>query len=207
VDTARCTAALLALVEEDRARRCAQVRDEAERQAALLLQEARAAATSRVREALGREKRRLRDRLAACEAALATERRLHDQRRFRRLLDETWRRLPAALAERWSGAATRAEWVTHVVASARAALPPGGQWTIVHGPGWPAAEREELAAGLREHGVAVAFREDATAGPGLEIRSDGNRVDGTVTGLTADAGEVGARLLESLAAGDAEGSP
>jgi hypothetical protein len=201
MDAAQATAALLALIEEDRSRRCAQIEAEAARTASQLLREARGAARARVREALVHERRRLRDELAACDAALATEVRLHDQRSFRALLDETWARLPQALASRWADANHRARWVEHIVRSARAVLP-AGKWTIAHGPGWPAAEREDLAQVLARQGVTAAFVEHPAFGPGLEVRSNGNRVDGTAAGLTSDAGEVGARLLECLAAGD-----
>lgn len=201
MDPLQATEALLALIEEDRARRVLEIETEASRAAAQLLGEARAAALARVREAMVHERRKLRDRLAACDAALATEMRLHDQRGFRALLDRTWVRLPEVLATRWSDIAQRSEWVHHIVESARAVLPVGA-WTITHGPGWPALEREALAETLERQGIEAAFVEQVAFGPGLEVRCHGNRVDGTAAGLTADAGEVGARLLECLALGE-----
>jgi len=199
VDPLHATDALLAVIEEDRARRCEAIEAEARQQAAELLGEARFAARVRVREALAIERRRLRDGLAAIDASLATEVRLHDQRGFRALLDRTWDRLPNMLAVRWADAGLRSEWAQHIVASARAVLPVGA-WTLVHGPGWPPAEREHLAESLERLGIAATFLERSGFGPGLEVRCHGNRVDGTAAGLTADPGEVGARLLECLAA-------
>lgn len=198
MDADRNAQALLALIEDDRARRVAECREEAGRSAAAILQAARAAARARVRNALLHERRRLRDRLSACEAALATQVRVHDQHRFRALLDEAHRALPAALASRWEGEASREAWVSHVVASARASLPRGA-WTIAYGARWPEAERARLAAELARQKIAATFVHEAALGPGLEVRADGNRVDGTAAGLAADAGEVGARLLEALA--------
>ena len=199
MDPLQATEALLGVIEEDRLRRCEAIEAEARRTASQLLGEARSAARLRVREALAIERRRLRDALAAIDAALATELRLHDQRGFRALLDKTWERLPTALAVRWSDASQRGEWVRHVIDSARAVLPVGA-WTIAHGPGWPVSEREELAELLERLGIQAEFIERVGFGPGLEVRCRGNRVDGTAAGLTADAGEVGARLLECLAA-------
>ncbi len=199
MDPVQATEALLAVIEEDRLRRCEAIEAEARRTASQLLGEARSAARLRVREALAIERRRLREALAAIDAALATELRLHDQRGFRALLDKTWERLPTALAVRWSDASQRGEWVRHVVDSARAVLPVGA-WTIAHGPGWPLPEREALAEFLERLGIQAEFIERVGFGPGLEVRCRGNRVDGTAAGLTADAGEVGARLLECLAA-------
>ena len=199
MDPVRATDALLAVIEEDRARQVDAIEAEARRGASQLQGEARSAARLRVRDALAIERRRLRDGLAAIDAALATELRLHDQRGFRALLDKTWERLPMALAVRWSDASQRGEWVRHIVDAARAALPVGA-WTIAHGPGWPLPERELLAESLERFGIQAEFVEQAGFGPGLEVRSRGNRVDGTATGLTSDQGEVGARLLEHLGA-------
>jgi hypothetical protein len=201
MDPLQATESLLAVIEEDRERQCAALEAEAQRTSLQLLGEARTAALGRVREALVHERRRLRDGLAALDAALATETRLHDQRGFRALLDRTWERLPAVLAARWSDAQHRSEWVHHVLESARGVLP-AGNWTVSHGPGWPPHEREALAETLERQGIAVTFVERVGFGPGLEVRAGGNRVDGTAAGLTADAGEVGARLLECLASGD-----
>ena len=187
MDPLQATEALLAVIEEDRARRCEAIEAEARRTAAQLLGEARSAARLRVREALAIERRRLREALAAIDAALATELRLHDQRGFRALLDKTWERLPTALAVRWSDASQRGEWTRHVVDSARAVLPVGA-WTIAHGPGWPVSEREALAESLERLGIQAQFVERAGFGPGLEVRSKGNRVDGTAAGLTSDVG-------------------
>lgn len=203
MDPRQATEALLAVIEEDRARQCEAIAAAARRIGAQLLGEARAAARARVREVLVAERRRLREALAAIDAALATEVRLHGQRGFRALLDRAWERLPAILALRWSQAGERALWVRHVIESARAALP-AGEWTITHGPGWPPSEREALAELLERQGIAAAFVERAAFGPGLEVRCHGNRVDGTAEGLTADPGEVGARLLEELAATEEE---
>ncbi len=199
MDPLQATEALLAVIEEDRVRRCEAIEAEARRTGSQLLGEARSAARLRVREALAIDRRRLREALAAIDAALATELRLHDQRGFRALLDKTWERLPTALAVRWSDASQRGEWVRHVIDSARAVLPVGA-WTIAHGPGWPIPEREALAEFLERLGIQAEFIERVGFGPGLEVRCRGNRVDGTAAGLTADAGEVGARLLECLAA-------
>lgn len=202
MDPLQATDALLAVIEEDRARQCEAIEAEARRTCSQLLGEARTAARARMREALVHERRRLRDQLAAIDAAFATEVRLHDQRGFRALLDKTWQRLPAALAARWADPGQRSAWVHHIIESAREVLPVA-PWTIAHGPGWPLPEREMLAESLERLGIEAAFVEQAAFGPGLEVRCHGNRVDGTATGLTADAGEVGARLLECLAAGNA----
>lgn len=199
MDVAANTAALLALIEEDRARRCNESAMAADRAATRILRDARAQARIRVSAALAHERRRLRDRLAASDAALATAMRLHDQRRFRALLDAARRHLPQALAARWLNDEQRADWVGHVIACAREALP-AGVWTITHAPGWPADQRNTLATTLAPAGIHAAFAEDGRLDAGLEIRAGSNRIDGTAAGLMADTAEIGARLLDALAA-------
>lgn len=198
------SAALLTLIEEDRARRCNAHAAEAERAAAQILREARARARALVHEALLHERRRLRERLAGYNAELATATRLRDQRRFRALLDAAGQRLPQVLAARWADTVQRAAWVAHVVDCARAALP-AREWTITHAPGWPGDQREALAARLTPAGIAVAFIDNAALGAGLEVRAGGNRIDGTAAGLLADVGEIGARLLDALAVAEQHG--
>lgn len=190
--TERSMQALLALVEEDRATRCAAIAAEAAEKSRAMLREARAAARVRMREALGEERRRLRDKLGAAEAELATARRNRDQKRYGELLSRAWTRLPAALLERWNEAPARAQWVEHVLAVARESLA-GGKWTIAHAPDWPEAERATLAASLP---VAPAFTADPAIRAGLKVRAAGNLVDGTLDGLLADREGIGARLLD-----------
>lgn len=193
------TEALLALIEQDRVRRCDELTTKAELEAAQTLREARAQARARVLDALAQERYRLQDCHTSCEAALATETRLHEQRRFRTLLDLARQRLPQALADRWANAAGRSTWLKHVIDCARAALPVG-PWLIAHAPGWPETERATLAASLTDAGITATFREDGALAAGLEIRAAGNRIDGTAQGLMDDAGEIGALLLDAIAA-------
>jgi hypothetical protein len=197
-DSAR---ALLDLVESDRATRCQAIATEAANTAHALLADARHVARERARAAIADERRRLRDRLAALDAALATESRLHEQRRFRALLDDAWRRLPVALDALWRDAAGRRDWTRHVLAGAREELA-AGDWSISCAPGWPEEERraaiEELAAA--GYGIDTAM-EDARMRAGLQVRRGGNVLDGTLHGLLADRNAVGARLLDAFSRG------
>jgi hypothetical protein len=198
VDPAR---ALLDLVDSDRAKRCEAIASEAAETARALLAEARKAALGRVREAMAKERRRLRERLSALDAALATESRLHAQRRFRALLDEAWRRLPVALDRRWRDAAGRREWTGHVLADARRELPPS-DWALAWAPGWTEDERRIALAELAHEGFAiVASAEDPRMRAGLQVRRGGNVLDGTLHGLLADRNAIGARLLAEFTRG------
>ena len=184
----RRTQALLDLVEDDRRAQCAAIAAQAERQAAAALDQARTEARRRVREAFAEERARLQSRLAAARAELQTRQRLHVQQQAAAWLATGWQSLPLALRQ----------WVDAAVAEAANVLAPGG-WRIVHAPGWPADERDALAARLPcGHGSGVEFTEHAGLGAGLRIVAGRNVVDATLAGLLADREAIGARLLGDL---------
>lgn len=192
------TRALLDLVEADRARRCAQLLDDATRRADALCRQAQAHERARMREAFEAQRRVHAQHLAAAQARLATRRRLHAQQRTTALLQRAWQQLPAALHARWLQPASRAAWVTAVLGSARSRLPQG-RWRIVHPDDWPAAERQTLGAALAaDHDTTATFQADPAVRAGLKIISGGNVIDGTLDGLLADRTAVEARLLHHL---------
>jgi len=186
--------ALLELVAADRERQCRQVLDAARAGAEAQRARARAAAQARLHAAFA-EQRRLRDEhVAAAQARLATQRRLHEQQHTAALLQAAWRQLPLALLARWQAPATRAQWVAHVLASARERLA-GGAWHVLHAPDWPAAERTAAAQGLAP---GTTFAADAAINAGLKVGIGGNRIDGTLAGLLAERAEVEAALLRQM---------
>lgn len=189
------TRALLALIEADRERQCAALLGDARARAEALRAQSRSEALARLRQAF-EEQRQARDqRLAAAQAQLATRRRLHEQQRVATWLRAAWVRLPLELQARWAQPDTRAAWVATTLAAARQRLPAGG-WHVAHAPGWPAAEREALAATLE--GSPATFEADPGIDAGLKISRQGNVIDGTRSGLLADRAAIEARLLRWL---------
>ena len=196
----RQAAALLALVEADRARQCDAIDAEARSRADAIVREAHAAARARMRAAFAEERGRMEARVAAARANLETRRRAAANSFAAAQIAAGADRLPAALEARWVDAATRRAWVDDAVGQARALLPRGA-WRTVHAPGWPRDERDALATDLAStHGTTVTFVEDATVGAGLKLAAAGNVVDGTRAGLLADRAEIGALLLAALEA-------
>jgi hypothetical protein len=190
--------ALLDLVEADRARQCARILGDERGRAAALLSQVHADARARMRQAFGEQRALRRERIAAAQARLATQRRLHEQQRTAALLRLAWDRLPGTLLALWRQAASRSAWTAHVIASARARMP-GGPWHIAHAPDWPAAERQALAQKLAaDSGVAPLFEPDTTVSAGLKVTANGNVIDGTHGGLLADRSAIEARLLRRL---------
>lgn len=192
--------ALLDLVETDRARQCAQILDDERSRAAALLSQAHAQARLHVRRVFDEQRQRRREQIAAAQARLATQRRLHEQQRTAALLRLAWQRLPGELAASWQQDASRARWVDRVLAMARARMP-AGPWRLVHASGWPAAEQQALAQRLAvEAGPAPVFEADPQLDAGLKVVANGNAIDGTVAGLLADRAAIEARLLRRLEA-------
>lgn len=194
----RQTQALLALVEADRAQKCAAIEADARARCAALLAEAHADARARMRAAFAEERAHRDLRVAAAQATLQTRLRLALQQRASSFLAAGWRRLPRALDARWSDAATRRMWVDAVLAKARQAMP-GAALAIAHPPSWAADERAAVADRVaREFGQPPELVADPAIAAGLRLTAGANVIDGTRDGLIADRAEIGARLLHEL---------
>jgi len=186
--------ALLDLIEADRSARCAQIQDEARGRAAALRMQARADAVARLRQAFEEQRLRRDERIAAAQARLATQRRLHEQQRSAALLRLAWEQLPGELLALWQKADTRAAWVAQVLAAAGDRMP-GAAWRVLHAPDWPAAERQATLATLDP---GTQFEADPALTAGLRVVAAGNVIDGTLAGLLAERAEFEARLLRLL---------
>ena len=194
------TAALLALVEDYRARRCAELLEPAREQARAILRAARAEGRRRVHATVVEARQRLASEVAAAQARLATERRLAEQRRAAAMLAQAWTKLRKALRARWRDTAARRLWLEANLARALRVLP-REHWQIEFCPDWPQPERQDFAARIAAAGVAGASwqaREDIDGG--LRIRAGNNVVDATIDGLLADRPAIEGRLLDLLQA-------
>jgi len=192
------TAALLALVEEYRARRCAELLDPAREQARSLLRDARAEGRQRVHTTIAEARQRVASEVGAEQARLATERRLAEQRRAMLVLQQAWTELRAALRGRWLDVKARRRWLDAHLARALRVLPPE-RWQVEYAAGWAPGERESFAERIAAAGVADASwqaREDIDGG--IRIRAGNNVVDATIDGLLADRAAIEGRLLDLL---------
>jgi hypothetical protein len=197
------TAALLALVEDFRARRCAELLDPAGEKARAILRGARAEGRRRVHTTIAEARQRLAGEIGAAQAQLATERRLAGQRRALQVLQQAWQQLRAALLARWRDEPARRRWLDAHLARALNALP-HAHWRVEFAPGWPPAEREALAARMAAAGVTgVSWQGCDDIDGGVRIRAGNNIVDATVDGLLADRAALEGRLLDLLQDHDA----
>jgi len=204
------TRALLALVEDDRARQCSALLGDARSKAAALLRQAHDQARSRMRQTFAEQQARQHEQVAAAQARLATQRRLQAQQHTAALLQRAWAQLPLELLALWQQPPSRAAWAAQVLASARARLPVG-VWRVLHAPDWPPAEQQALAAGwaaalptppaslagqaAAEDATGLRFEADLAIRAGLKVVANGNVIDGTLAGLLADRAEFEAQLL------------
>lgn len=196
------TQALLAVVEEFRSRRCAELLEPADAQAREIVRGALAEARRRVRTAIEEERARMASELGAAEARLATERRLATQRRAMQLLTQAWDRLRAALAARWRAPDVRARWVEAHLSRARKALP-ADAWTIRCAPDWPASERDAALHWLTAPGSSPGLRDvriepDTAITAGFRVQAGHNVLDATLDGLLADRAAIEGQLLELM---------
>jgi len=194
----RQTQALLALVDADRAQKCAVIEAEARARCEALLAQAHADARAKMRAAFAEERAHRDLRVAAAQATLQTRLRLALQHRSATFLAAGWRRLPRALDARWADATARAAWIDAIVAQAKEALQQAALH-VAHPPAWAAEERDALTARIaREFGSAPTLCAEPAITAGLRITAGANVIDGTRDGLCADRAEIGARLLHEL---------
>ncbi len=187
--------ALIEIAERYRESHCAALLASAAETSRRMLAEARRSARTRLHEALDGDRVRIAEDVADAQARLVTARRVREQKRMSAALGRAWPKLEEALLERWRSPSGRTAWVEHHLAVARAVLPQAA-WTVVHPPQWPAAERDQAARWLREHGIAEAsFAPDAKLSAGIRVACGMNLLDASLEGLLADRAQIEGRLL------------
>jgi hypothetical protein len=202
VNTGERTRALLALVDEYRDSKCAELLGAARADARALVREAVRRARARVHEAIAEERKRYATALGAAEAQLHTRRRLAHQGREAGMIAAAWRSLPAALRDRWREPERRGRWLRGHLERALASMP-REPWEVRHAPGPADAEMRELAAWLAGRGgPAASFVEDASIAAGFRVRAGHNTLDATLDGLAADRKAIEGRLLHHLEQGE-----
>lgn len=194
-NTADALAALLAVIDADRAARCREILAPAEAAAAALLAEATRETRRALRQALRADGRRRRAQLDAARAKVEAAHRQHRQRLAQAAVDEGWALLAPALERCWQAPDGRRQWIAAALAVAQARLPPSG-WQVRHPPSLAPDEVADLLADLAAAGVAEARCESAVdLAAGLEIHAGNTCLDATAAGLLAERAAVAGRLL------------
>lgn len=193
------TLALLRRLSREQEMRTRHAREDADGQAREIVRRARSEARARVHQAVLETRREVEQAVARRKAAIDTRERRAHQAVLRRLLEDAWRRLPAALEARWADPAARAQWCRSACAQARRSLLHTGHLRVELDPRW----RGEI-----DRVVAEAFPEAERAalevvpveglGAGLRVRGGRACVDATVPGLVAARERVAAELLAEV---------
>lgn len=198
MSTREQTEALLAVVDDYRARECRRLLEEAQQEAQALTEQAYTEARRRVHHAVVAERERAVNRVQAAQAELQTARRRHRQRTLLTLLDAAWGRLEEELVTRWREPETRKVWVDHLLAEALRQLP-AGRWSIVPPPFWSIREQREVEERLVARlGEPPQILPNAKVRAGLRITYGATSLDGTLEGLLSGRKGVEARLLALL---------
>jgi hypothetical protein len=182
-------AELLALVESERERRCAEAARRAQDEERGILSDARREARRRARAAFDALREQSAGELRAARAELETARRRVRLAADRLVAERGFARLEQELRRRWSDPAARRAWIAAALECASRALREGS-WTV----GCPArlddAERRSLEA---RPGARLAPDESLAAG--IRVEGAGACVDATLGGLLEDRRALEARLL------------
>ena len=188
------TRALLHRLEREQGLRTRRAQEDAAEQARDIARRARSEARARVHQAVLDTRREIESAIARRTAAIETRRRSARQATLRRLLDDAWQRLPAALEARWEQPDARATWCRSACAQATRSLLRTERVVVELDPRW----RDELApvaqAALRAGGVIEVEAVDGL-GVGLRLRGGRACIDATVRGLVAARERVAAELL------------
>jgi len=187
--------ALLDLIAADRARRCSEILQTAQRQSDELLHEAHRHARERLRQALNEARERARQRVAGAIAQRQTRARLAQQSSASEFLTHALQRLPAALTQRWQQACERRRWVQMALAQAQQSLP-AGPWRIEHADGLQAEDISALGADAGD-AANKRFQLNAQLVAGLRIFGNGNCIDASLPGLLSDRENLAAALLQA----------
>jgi hypothetical protein len=189
---------LLHVIEVYRIRRCEELLQEAERQAADLIKQAYREGRQRLHQAIVEERQRGSAAIAALEAQLRTQYRQRRQQIEVMLLQRGLERLRTELLRRWQDSSTRRLWVEGLLHQGLKLLP-HRNWRITHPQDWSRDEQDETVAFLQTH-IEGAPELASAAGlqAGLRICSGGTCLDGTLPSLLADRRAIEAQLLALL---------
>jgi len=190
---------LLAVVEQARDKRCAEVMDRAQTEARQLLKHAWQKARVRLHHEVLQSREQFRRHLVLDQAGKEARLRQARQRADRELLEQSWQPLRDALIRRWRMSAGRRAWVDAVIDQALGRLV-GKDWQIEHPSDWPEQERQAVTERLRGLlGAEPVCIAEPSLPAGIRVRAGDTLADGSCDGLLRDRTDIEARLLAVVA--------
>ena len=185
---------LLDGIGRDLAERKQTIRQEAERDAELLLRLTRHRCRQRGQRAVAEERARMARALSRTEAALASRRRRHQQAIDTARLACGLEWLRTALLSRWADKSTQRDWVETAVSQAATMLDPDGwQVEVAH-----QTDETIVQAALASRSIDAAPVAMPSIEAGLRIRRGSACLDMTLHGLLVNESRLAEELLDDL---------
>jgi hypothetical protein len=192
---------LLGVVVENRKKRCQQVREKAQQQAAEVTRQAHARSRARMHRHVDELREKYRLRISSANARNQTLLRQQHQKEDRAMLDVAWPMLREAMTALWNEPDSRSDWLQAALADASSRLRDHG-WRIEHPPGLSDEDQKlithQLSHSKFKHPKLVAV-DDIEAG--IRIRTKGTVVDATLEGLLSQRKAIEAVMLARIKQG------
>jgi F0F1-type ATP synthase delta subunit len=192
---------LLAIVVENREKRCAQVRDRAREEANAIIRQAHERSRAHMHKHITALREKYRLRLSSAIARNQTRLRQQHQKVDRTILDIAWPLLRAALIALWEDPPARGQWLQAAMASAAERLRQTAA-RVEHPSGLSQDEIAELKQQYADSFGSVPIfqaRDDIEAG--LRIRADGTVIDATLEGLLQQRASIEAMIIARVKRG------
>lgn len=189
---------LLGVVVENRDRRCAEVRDNAQGHVNEAIKQVHARVRGRMQRHVLALREKYRERVSAALARNQTLIRQHRQVADKECLDSAWPVLRDALQALWNDPVSRHQWIDAAITGASAKLLKRG-WTIEHPAGFSDAEQKRLQddfANTAHSKVALTACDDIEAG--IRIVVEGTVIDATLKGLLQQRAAIEAMLISRI---------
>lgn len=187
---------LLGVVVENREKRCQELRDKANQQAADIVSQAYRKVRGRLHRHVNELREKYRLRVASATARNQTLLRQQHHKEERALLDVAWPMLHTALLAMWESPESRYRWIEAAVGSAESRLRHTG-WRIEHPRNFSEDDgrrvQQMLAPGRQPELKAC---DDIEAG--VRIVLDGTVVDATLVGLLKRKSAIEAIMIARI---------
>ena len=185
---------LLSVVEANRNKRCAELRDAAAQQRKVIIDQAHSAARELMHRHVVALREKCRERTTAAHARNQALFRQRQNTSDKAMLDVTWPMLQQAMLSLWQEPVTRRKWLSAVIRVASAKLMKTG-WRIEHAKDLSVEDKSYLESAAAEVGRDVMLKVSDDIGAGIRIDVDGTVIDATLDGLLKQRTMIEAMLI------------
>jgi len=189
---------LLAVIVENREKRCAEIGKSAHQQADSILKQAHSRVRSRLHRHISILREKYRTSLLAAQARSQTSIRQQHQKADSVFLDSAWPALHEALLSSWNEPASRRKWIEAAIANASSTLLQR-DWHVEYPRDFTAEARQQLKRAFDDRREATAgFSASDDIEAGIRIITHGTVLDATLAGLLQRRTAIEATLIARL---------